>query len=173
MQKDDPESKPQVPLSDPPPAPEGPGSDDPMVGALFGNFRVVRKLGEGGMGVVYEARHRNIGRRAAIKVLHPELAQSQEYATRFLNEARAVNIVQHPGLVEIFEYGQLPDGTLYFVMEFLQGESLQRRIDQRQGPFPAADVVEWGAQIARALTAAHEKGIVHRERSPEQSPPEN
>lgn len=92
---------------------------------MFGNFQVVRKIGEGGMGIVYEARHCQIGRRAAIKIMHKELAQNTEYAARFLNEARAVNIIHHRGLVEISEYGKLEDGTLFIVMEYLQGQSLR------------------------------------------------
>lgn len=137
---------------------------DPRVGAMFGSFRIVRKIGEGGMGVVYEAEHIKIGRRAAVKLLHPHLAQDEEYAQRFLNEARAVNIVRHRGLVEIFEFGQLPDGTLFFVMELLQGESLQKWIMQRKAPASQPEAVRLSVQLARALAAAHKKGIVHREK---------
>jgi len=136
------------------------------IGALFGNFRVVRKLGEGGMGVVYEAEHRKIGRRAAVKLLHGRYAESDAFARRFLNEARAVNIVRHPGLVEIFEFGKLPDGTLFYIMEYLEGEALDRRIESRQGPFAEEEAIRIAVQIARALAAAHEKGIVHRDLKP-------
>lgn len=73
------------------------------------------------MGVVYEAEHQEIGRRAAVKLLHPQFAHDEEYAQRFLNEARAVHVIRHRGLVEIFDYGKLPDGTLFYVMEFLEG----------------------------------------------------
>ncbi len=83
-------------------APTMPRVIDPWIGTLFGNYRAVRKLGEGGMGVVYEAEHQKIGHRAAVKILKRELALDEEYAQRFLNEARAVNIIRHPGLVEIF-----------------------------------------------------------------------
>jgi serine/threonine-protein kinase len=140
---------------------------DPRIGALFGNFRVVRKLGEGGMGVVYEAEHQKIGRRAAIKLLHHHLADSEQYAQRFLNEARAVNIIRHRGLVEIFEYGKLPDGTLYFVMEYLEGETLRRRMAKRGAPLALTEAVGIALQMARALAATHAKGITHRDLKPE------
>lgn len=137
------------------------------VGTLFGNFEVVRKVGQGGMGVVYEAKHRTIGRKAAIKVMHHEWARNPEYTQRFLNEARAVNIIQHPGLIEIFEYGQQPDGTLFIVMEFLHGESLEQRMHKQGLPRPEQSVVDIALQLARALTAAHEKGVIHRDLKPE------
>ncbi len=133
------------------------------VGTLFGNFEVVRKVGQGGMGVVYEAKHRTIGRKAAIKVMHRQWTQNPEYTQRFLNEARAVNIIQHPGLIEIFEYGQQPDGTLFIVMEYLDGESLEQRMHKQGLPLSEQAVVDIAIQLARALTAAHEKGVIHRE----------
>lgn len=142
------------------------GGEVDRIGSLFGNFRVVRKLGEGGMGVVYEAEHTKIGRRAAVKLLHGRYAESDGFARRFLNEARAVNIVRHPGLVEIFEFGKLPDGTLFYIMEYLEGEAMDRRIEKRQGPFAEEEAINIALQVARALAAAHEKGIVHRDLKP-------
>lgn len=140
---------------------------DPWIGTLLGNYRAVRKLGEGGMGVVYEAEHQKIGHRAAVKILKRELALDEEYAQRFLNEARAVNIIRHPGLVEIFDYGKLPDGTLFYVMEFLQGESLAGRMEDQPGAWPAETVVDLGLQVAKAIGEAHAKGVVHRDLKPE------
>lgn len=136
------------------------------IGRMFGNFQAVRKIGEGGMGIVYEARHCQIGRRAAIKIMHKGLAQNAEYAARFLNEARAVNIIQHRGLVEISEYGKLEDGTLFIVMEYLHGQSLRERIT-RERNFAEREATYLAVQIARALAAAHEKGIIHRDLKPE------
>ena len=89
---------------------------DPLIGRMFGAYRVVRRIGEGGMGVVYEGRGAGTPARAAIKVLHPELSKDQDTLTRFFNEARAVNIVNHPGLVQIFEFGHTPGGAAYIVM---------------------------------------------------------
>lgn len=134
-------------------------------GARVGNYRIVRLLGKGGMGAVYEAVHLYIERRAAIKVLHAQLSHKNELRTRFLNEARAVNLIKHPGLVEIFEFGLLDDGTAYIVMEFLQGESLEEHIKRHpQGLGNAALPIVF--EIAQAMVAAHQKGIVHRDLKP-------
>ena len=135
---------------------------DTKVGSLCGNFRILRKLGEGGMGVVHEAEHKQIGKRAAVKLMHAEFAQNAEFAARFLNEARAVNIIRHPSLVEIFEYGQLPDGTLFIVMEFLEGQTLFARFVKSAQPGPLQPCLHIAHQVAQALSAAHEKNIVHR-----------
>src|SRR5688572_11638130 len=104
-----------------------------LVGQHIGNYRVLRKLGAGGMGAVFEAVHEQIGKRAAIKVLHREYSQDPEFAMRFFNEARAVNLVQHNGLVNIFEFGQMPDGAAYIVMDYLDGETLSARIKRGGG----------------------------------------
>ncbi|HMU41481.1 MAG TPA: serine/threonine-protein kinase, partial [Pseudomonadota bacterium] len=142
-------------------------STDPRIGSVFGNFRLLRQVGVGGMGIVYEAEHHTIGRRAAVKVMHGEFAANEEYAKRFLNEARAVNIIRHPGLVEIFEFGQELDGSLYIVMEFLEGESIyDRYVKPHVLPKPL-EAARIGQQTAQALAAAHEKGIIHRDLKPE------
>ena len=133
-------------------------------GQTIGSYRVVRKLGEGGMGAVFEAVHQEIGRRAAIKVLHPQFAQSPQIAARFLNEAKAANLIEHPGVVEIFEFSRLQDGTTYIVMEYLKGDSLAKRIEG--GPL-GVDTLRIARQIASVLAAAHEKGIVHRDLKPD------
>jgi len=137
-----------------------------QIGQRIGNYRVTRKLGQGGMGAVFEAVHEYIGRKAAIKVLHPDLSQNPQFATRFLNEARAVNLVKHPGLVEIFEFGVLEDGTPYIVMEFLEGESLAQRLRRTAGGL-GDEALSICHQIARAMAAAHMKEIVHRDLKPE------
>ena len=149
------------------PVPQAVPDADEKVGLLCGNFRILRKLGEGGMGVVYEAEHCQIGKRAAVKIMHPEFAENSEFATRFLNEARAVNIIRHPGLVEIFEYGQLPDGTLFIVMEFLEGQTLFERFLKSAKQSPLLPTLQISCQVAQALAAAHDKNIVHRDLKPE------
>lgn len=137
-----------------------------MLGELVGSYQIIRVLGEGGMGTVYEAVHQSLGRRAAIKVLRPEHSQNQELLQRFFNEARAVNIVQHPSLVNIYEFGTTPAGTAYIVMEFLAGESLRARLGRVGGRMGLA-AVPIARQVANALAATHQKQIVHRDLKPE------
>jgi tRNA A-37 threonylcarbamoyl transferase component Bud32 len=135
-------------------------------GQQIGPYRLVRRLGAGGMGEVFEAVHERIARQVAIKFLHAELTTSPEIAGRFLNEARAVNIVRHPGLVQISDFGQLPDGTAYIVMEYLAGESLAELLKRKGGKLTEQEVLYLGHQIAGALAAAHQKHIVHRDLKP-------
>jgi serine/threonine protein kinase len=136
-----------------------------MLGRSLGNYNVVSKLGEGGMGVVYLARHVTLGRPAAIKVLHPSLSSNKEMVSRFFNEAKAATAVRNPGIVEVFDFGTLEDGSAYIVMEYLEGESLGVRI--RRGRMPVATTMTIVRAIARALQAAHEQGIVHRDLKPD------
>ena len=133
-----------------------------MIGTRIGKYRLIGLLGEGGMGVVYEAVRDDIEVRAAIKVLRAEFASNPEVAGRFFNEARAANLIAHPGIVKVFDYGHEPGGVAYLAMELLEGESLWKRIE-RTGKMAKADVLRLGRQVASALSAAHEKGIVHRE----------
>jgi serine/threonine-protein kinase len=137
-----------------------------VIGEIVGNYRIVKLIGEGGMGVVYLAEHPAMGRRAAVKVLHPGLAQNSEIVTRFFNEARAANAVRHPGIVEVFDLGTLPSGATYIIMEFLEGESLASRI-RRAGRLATAEAVDLASQTAEVLGAAHAKGIVHRDLKPD------
>ncbi len=139
-----------------------------LIGRTVGGYRVERLVGRGGMGAVFEAVHPYIERRAAIKVLYPELSENPQFAARFLNEARAVNLVQHPGLVQIFEFGVLPDGVAYIIMEFLSGETLNARLDRAaEHRLPDAEALDVARQVAAALAAAHDKDIVHRDLKPD------
>jgi serine/threonine-protein kinase len=137
-----------------------------MIGQLFGNYRAISVLGEGGMGVVYLAEHPEIGRKVAVKVLHADFARDQQVLTRFLNEARAANAIRHPNIIEILDSGVLADRTPYLVMELLEGETLSARI-KRVGPLPINEVFDFSYQTASALSAAHAKGIVHRDLKPD------
>ncbi|HEX4462287.1 MAG TPA: serine/threonine-protein kinase, partial [Polyangia bacterium] len=131
-----------------------------------GSYKVVRKLGEGGMGAVYEAVQEQIGRHVAIKVLLAGAAGNAQIAQRFFNEARATNLINHPSLVEIFDMGHLADGTAYIVMELLAGESLTDRI--RKSPQGlGTSALRIARQTASALAAAHDKQIVHRDLKPD------
>ncbi len=135
--------------------------------ATIGPYRIVRLLGAGGMGAVYEAVHESIERRVALKVLHPNLANDPSAAMRFFNEARAVNIVDHPAIVQVSDYGRLADGTAYLVMELLHGETLSQRLVRCKPGLPLVDTLRVARQLAAALTAAHAKGIVHRDLKPD------
>jgi serine/threonine-protein kinase len=137
-----------------------------LVGTTLGNYRIVERLGAGGMGAVYAGEHVTIGRRAAIKVLHAEHAASPSLVQRFFNEARATNLVKHPGIVDIYDTGTAPDAGAYLVMELLEGESLARRLgrDKTMAPPEVASLVR---QVASAVGAAHGRGIVHRDLKPE------
>ncbi len=132
-----------------------------MLGQQIGSYKIVRVIGEGGMGEVFEAVHEKLHRRAAIKVLHPHVARAPEMAARFRNEARAVNIIRHPGVVDIYEHGQLPDGTVYLVMEYLEGRSLRETLEQEV--LTEAQAILLSQQLASALATAHSKGIIHRD----------
>lgn len=137
-------------------------------GTHIGPYRLRRRLGKGGMGTVYEAIHEKIGRSVAVKLLSARLSRRASARERFLNEARAGARVRHPGLVQIFDHGALPDGTPYLLMELLHGQTvralLARRDDGRQS---LADALRIGRQVADALAAAHAGGIVHRDIKPD------
>lgn len=132
---------------------------------FIGPYRVLRKLGEGGIGMVFEARHVEIERSAAIKLLKKEYAATPEVIERFFNEARAAGRIDHPGIVQVFDFGRLLCGDAYLVMELLSGESLASRLGKRLLNVPDALRFTW--QTAAALAAAHQAGIVHRDIKPE------
>ncbi len=138
-----------------------------MLGQRIGHYQIVRHLGGGGMGEVYEAIHEQLGRRAAIKVLRPHLAADAQVMARFLNEGRAASVVDHPGIVQILELGQLDGGAPYIVMELLRGETLRARMQRTDGRLPAALSLRIIRQMGDVLVVAHERGIVHRDLKPE------
>jgi serine/threonine-protein kinase len=131
----------------------------------LGAYRIDRMLGEGGMGFVYEATHEVLNRRSAIKMLRPELAAHKQIVTRFLNEAKAVNLIDHQNIVNVYDYGDDLDGNIYLVMELLAGESLDDLMRKRQ-PMAMPLLLHVFGQIAKALAAAHAKQIVHRDLKP-------
>ncbi len=138
-------------------------SPDPMIGRTIGSYRVLRKIGEGGMGTVYEAVHTTLGRRAAIKTLRSDKFVDANAAARFFNEAKAISMVSHPCLVTIYENGTFrgDDGAeqAYIVMEFIAGESLRDRLNKR---YLGGSAVELVGQLASALVVTHKKRIIHR-----------
>jgi eukaryotic-like serine/threonine-protein kinase len=135
------------------------------LGHVLGNYRLIRKLGEGGVGTVYEGEHIRLGRKMALKVLHPETA-SAEVIVRFFNEARAVNQIRHPNIVDVEDFVTAETGEHYLIMELLAGEDL-RDIFTREGVMDPQRVRNIGEQIASALAAIHKAGIVHRDIKPD------
>ncbi len=134
-------------------------------GTEVGSYRILDLLGTGGMGEVYLAEHRTLGRKVALKMLLPELAGSPDVVTRFFNEAKVVNQINHEHIVEIVDFVQEPGGYNYFIMEQLEGCDLAKaRVD---GPFTLARIRHVIGQACTALAATHEKGIVHRDLKPE------
>lgn len=133
----------------------------------IGPYRVLRKIGEGGMGLVLEAVHTQIERRVAIKLLLPEHAGDAVLTERLFREALAVNRIEHPCVVQISEHGQLSDGTVYLVMEYLRGRTLASWMEAHPGPAPVRMVVGLAVQITSALAAAHDKAVIHRDLKPE------
>ena len=136
------------------------------VGQTIGNYVIRSQLGEGGMGMVYLAEHPLIGKRVAIKVIHPDLARNPDTVSRFFTEAQAVNRIGHPNIVDITDFGQTPQGMSYFVMELLAGESLSSRI-KGGGALPLKDATWVAQQVADALAASHAAGILHRDLKPD------
>ncbi|MDB4928652.1 MAG: Serine/threonine protein kinase PrkC, regulator of stationary phase, partial [Myxococcaceae bacterium] len=134
-------------------------------GTIIGRYRLVRTLGEGGMGSVYEAVHVDLGKRVAMKVLRPEVARVAESRARFLREGRTAASIHHAHVVEVFDVGQ-EGGALYLVMEYLEGENLYEHL-YRVGVLPVAECVDLLLPVCAALAVAHEQGIVHRDVKPE------
>jgi serine/threonine-protein kinase len=132
----------------------------------IGQYRILRKIGAGGMGMVFLGEHLLIYRRAAIKTLQPSLSTRPELVDRFFNEARAMSAIADPGIVQIFDFGYHVDGTAYIVMELLEGEGLADRLD-RLGPLPIPSALRIARQVASSLAAAHAKHIVHRDLKPD------
>ena len=140
---------------------------DKLVGqTLDGRYYVEKKIGEGGMGVVFSARHAVIERPLAIKVLKREVMRDTATIRRFVQEAKAASRIGHPNIVDVTDFGTTPDGMTYSVMEFVDGQTLGSAI-RHGAPFPPLRAVKIAAQIARALGAAHDKGIIHRDLKPE------
>jgi serine/threonine-protein kinase len=144
-----------------------PPAEDPLIGLVLSDrYRIIRKVGEGGMGAVYQAEHALIEKRIALKVLFPELTRRTDLVARFLQEAKAASRIGHENVIDISDFGQSPEGLVYIAMEYLDGRDLSNLI-KTDGPqaWPRARPILM--QIAKALRAAHEHGIIHRDMKPE------
>jgi serine/threonine-protein kinase len=147
------------------PAPEP--QHDPLIGqVLDGRYQVVSVLGEGGMGIVYKAKHVTLNKNLAIKVLKADVSKNQEVVERFRQEAQSATAIGNHHIIDISDFGVLSDGSTYFVMEFLDGIALTRAIEPGK-PLKANRTIHIAKQLCRALGAAHDAGIVHRDLKPD------
>ncbi|MEO8706562.1 MAG: serine/threonine-protein kinase [Kofleriaceae bacterium] len=135
-------------------------------GQSIGNYRILSKIGTGGMGAVYLAEHPLIGKKVALKVIHRELAGNREVVQRFFQEARAVNQIGNEHIVEIHDFGVSPDNDHFYIMEYLEGRTLAS-IMSKEGMLDVMRALHVGAQIASALAAAHASGVIHRDLKPD------
>src|SRR5579862_7385834 len=141
---------------------------DPFIGRdiLNGQFQILQKVGAGGMGAVYKALQPEMNRMVGVKILHPKLADRKDLVSRFRREARALSQLTHPNTVKVFLYGELDDGSLYIIMEFLEGKNLNQTV-RTDGPFAVERALPILIQAAGALDEAHKAGIIHRDLKPE------
>lgn len=141
---------------------------DPLIGQEIadGQFRVLERIGAGGMGAVYKAEQPSMNRFVAVKVLHQKYLERKDVVSRFRREARAMSQLTHPNTARVTEYGQLPDESLYFVMEYLQGRNLAQHV-RAEGPMEEGRAINVMIQVCGALEEAHRAGIIHRDLKPE------
>jgi serine/threonine protein kinase len=141
-------------------------AETPQPGELVGGkYRVLRVLGEGGMGVVLEVHHERLDQKMAIKMMRPEFSRNADFVRRFAREARAAARLRSPHAVKVFDVDELPDGRAYMVMELLEGNDLDAEIDTK-GTIPIPQIVDWMLQVCAAIGEAHSAGIVHRDLKP-------
>jgi serine/threonine-protein kinase len=143
-------------------------AQDPFIGRdiLDGQFQILQKIGKGGMGAVYKAVQPAMNRMVAVKILHPKFTTRRDLASRFRREARAMSHLTHPNTAKVFLYGELDDGSLYIVMELLEGKNMNQTV-RSEGPMPLERAIAILRQVCAALAEAHAAGIIHRDLKPE------
>ncbi len=143
-------------------------SQDPFIGRdiLNGQFQILQKIGSGGMGSVYKALQPDMNRMVAVKILHPKLNTRKDLVSRFRREARSMSQLSHPNTTKVFLYGELDDGSLYIVMEYLDGKNLNQTV-RNDGPFSIERALPILIAVSGALDEAHRAGIIHRDLKPE------
>lgn len=143
-------------------------SNDQFIGrdVLDGQFKILQKIGSGGMGSVYKASQTAMNRLVAVKILHPKLANRKDLVSRFSREASAMSHLVHPNTVRVYMFGELEDGSLFIAMEFLEGKNLHQTV-KKGGPMEYIRALPMLIQVCGALEEAHQKGIIHRDLKPE------
>ena len=142
-------------------------NQDALLGSVLDKrYRIIDRIGEGGMGKVYKAQHIILDKPFAIKVLNPELAQREDSIKRFINEARLTSKIGHPNIIEVTDFGKTPGGSFYFVMEYVSGKTLFDLLNSKK-TIPIKETIEIITQCADALYAAHQAGIIHRDLKPD------
>jgi serine/threonine protein kinase len=139
---------------------------DPLIGSRIREYEILDSIGRGGMGAVYRVRHIYLDKQRAIKVVHRSLTESEDFVNRFIREAKVLSELNHPNVVQLYDFGMLDDNTFFMVMELIQGETVIERI-QREGRLSAEESVRIVREAAQGLSSAHKKGIIHRDISPD------
>ena len=144
---------------------QGIKSKNQWIPEMIGNYEITGRIGKGGMGDIYKALQKSLNRTVALKVLSPQMGRSDEFSKRFEIEARAISMLQHQNIVNIYEFGE-EDGLKYFAMQFVDGEDLGKRL-LRKKPVALSEIIDYSKQICRALKYAHSKKIIHRDIKPQ------
>jgi len=153
-------------LPDPSQLPAQEGYMDPWIGEMLSGYHVIKRIGEGGMGIVYLARHQSLDRLGAVKFLGAHMVNDPSYIQRFFQEARAAATMKHPNLVDVYDAGKVGENVYYIVMEYIEGTTLRALVQQR-GKLLVTEVVDYIRQAAVGLGYAHRKQIIHRDVKPD------
>ncbi|MGH7455867.1 MAG: serine/threonine protein kinase, partial [bacterium] len=137
----------------------------PMIGETISHYKLLEKLGQGGMGVVYKAQDLKLDRFVALKFLPSHLSENEEEKKRFIHKAKAASALDHPNICTIYEINETEDGEMFIAMAYYDGETLKKKVTSNQ--LSVISVIEIAFQVAQGLAKAHEHGIVHRDLKPE------